>query len=202
MGITNACAAARHSRCGNLSMCACGCHDCLEKRCGLNRGHPGPCQVKIHRLHDDMTIEQLRTEVAYVRANFEAAETLLRDAVIKREEFRAEVDGLKDENRKLSNTINGSYSDQALAIKCRDAEFQISAWRPVIEAAKAMCKKDRWPYLNLGPLAHALDALDITNDQSKAEECTCHPGHKCPSCEKKYPTTPSGPRFDACSEGP
>ncbi len=62
--------------------------------------------------------------------------------------------------------------------------LQVDAWRPVIDAAKAVCQKERWPYLNLGPLAHALDALHKTNhacgkcgEPSQGEDV-------CEKCEK------------------
>ncbi len=53
--------------------------------------------------------------------------------------------------------------------KLKDTKLQIGAWHPVIEAAEAMCKEDRWPYLNLGRIAHALDALHKTNDKCTVE---------------------------------
>jgi hypothetical protein len=39
------------------------------------------------------------------------------------------------------------------------ANLQIEAWRPVIEAAKATRREEKWPYLNMCQLTHALDEL-------------------------------------------
>lgn len=55
-----------------------------------------------------------------------------------------------------------SENERKLKAELRVANFQIEAWRPVVEAAKGIRKKERWPYLNMEPLARALDTLEAS----------------------------------------
>lgn len=92
----------------------------------------------------------------------------------------AEVE-LSHKNLKVFRDALNNVGKQRDAAKeiAESANLQVSAWRPVIEAAEAMCKKDRWPYLNLGPLAHALDALHNTNDKRNPSHDHSDPSSPC-----------------------
>ena len=86
--------------------------------------------------------------------------------------FREEINKLRAEIERLTAKLKDTVEDRATISLQKDgtwdllkaANLQIDAWRPVIEAAKVVCQKERWPYLNVGPLAHALDALHKTNE--------------------------------------
>jgi len=91
---------------------------------------------------------------------------------------RAEVEKLRDENKKMSDTIHGSYSDTALAIKCRDAELQVSVLEKTVIALRDCYEWDRSEYQSSHKRVERVEEALAKLDKQNTNDTRTDPGIK------------------------